>query len=419
MTSRRPSRGFTLIELLVVISIIAVLIGLLLPAVQAARKAASRMKCQNNMRQVVLGLTGFVNAKGSYPKAGTFRDVPGSTDGSAITNCFGGGTNFKGTFTTDGSPDSGPLYNWVVDILTYIDQQDLANSWNKDKAYFSAVSLNNTPSNAVIASKSIGILTCPDDLTFQAGMGNLSYVVNGGFSRWIGNTMIGWTNGPVAGSDTTTGPDWSQTGARGINIDIAIKTGVMFLGTASGKSQYDRNSGLNNLIDGSSQTVLVSENVLAGATRGSTILGTLDSNWSCPHPNFMMFIGSDKICPGGKCRSGNTNVATLTSNGASGQDGDDWDNANTKNNNNLEYINAGLSLGRGGLPVPVEQPLRRDHHRPVRRLGPVRLRVDQRDRLGQAAHPQRQQAAPGLQAAPARQRRVLIGSVDDRGQGPG
>src|SRR5438067_5518108 len=65
---RSSSRGFTLVELLVVIAIIGVLVALLLPAVQAAREAARRMKCTSSMRQLAIGLHNFHDVNSSFPK---------------------------------------------------------------------------------------------------------------------------------------------------------------------------------------------------------------------------------------------------------------------------------------------------------------------------------------------------------------
>src|SRR5437762_11152645 len=103
---RRGRSGFTLIELLVVIAIIAILIGLLVPAVQKVREAAARSQCQNNMKQLALACHNYHDVKKQLPPAAVMPPGVDATGGNAQVS-----VNF------------GP--NWVVFILPYFEQGNL------------------------------------------------------------------------------------------------------------------------------------------------------------------------------------------------------------------------------------------------------------------------------------------------------
>ena len=126
------NRGFTLVELLVVIAIIGVLVALLLPAVQAAREAARRSSCQNNLRQIVIALHNYEFANEHFP--------------AGVTNDVGPIKNVR----------EGDHMNWIARILPQLDE----------KARFARLDFSTGAygeKNKYVSGKSIGLLKCPSD----------------------------------------------------------------------------------------------------------------------------------------------------------------------------------------------------------------------------------------------------------------
>ncbi|MBN2577575.1 MAG: DUF1559 domain-containing protein [Pirellulales bacterium] len=215
MDLRKPvPSGFTLVELLVVIAIIGVFIALLLPAVQAAREAARRSQCMNNLKQISLGMLHYNEAMKHFP---------------------------PGKITRGPCCDTKSYANWAIEILPYIEQNALFDRYHHKK-------FNEDPENREVRETLVSLYVCPS----EEGAAKLDYPESG-----PGRTMR-WRRGSyrgVTGRSEGNGQwdcDWSSglpSGWRGV---------LHAVGTNSLEEEK-----IKYLIDGLSHTLAFGE----GATK--------------------------------------------------------------------------------------------------------------------------------------------------------
>ena len=227
LNRKKSNGGFTLIELLVVISIIAVLAGLLLPAIGMVRASARTAQCSNNLRQLGLATLAFEQSKSRFP---------GSSEIIA-RNRFN---------NTAGRPAS-----WLTVLMPYIDQSAVYSQWDTaNKQVFRTIQSNYRRRG--IASPNIvpnvTNLLCPSDYSLgnsrSPSFNNQSAVL----SNWLGNEQLPETSYVANGGRAQSNPNVAKK-ADGIFLDRVFKTNQTFRTT--------------DLSDGATQTLMLSENMQA------------------------------------------------------------------------------------------------------------------------------------------------------------
>src|SRR3954453_16454218 len=205
-------RGFTLIELLVVIAIIAILIGLLLPAVQKVREAAARAKCQNNFKQLALAVHNYHDPNGRFPIGAQGLPCPGVT-GSTVRTPF------------------------MPFLLPYFEQDNVYKLYDITQGF-------NAAANATAIGIKLMIFQCPSDDVrpqFTGSGGAADYKGNYGLNwgRWNYCDQGGPTANPAPLNVGAQGrsPFWERYGAKIAEISDGTSNTMMWIEMLQGHGE--------------------------------------------------------------------------------------------------------------------------------------------------------------------------------------
>jgi prepilin-type N-terminal cleavage/methylation domain-containing protein len=253
-------RAFTLVELLVVIAIIGILVALLLPAVQAAREAARRTQCQNNLKQIGLAMHNYL---------GTYSKLPGGV--GAFGCCWG---------------------TWQVRVLPFLEEENVSDLFlNSDGHDGTGIRYGSYPNNINVSSRRFPSLTCPSDIP-NAPIGdpritNHNYGVNYGNTSFFQTTLNGI---PFLGA-----PFNAYTGSTSDDGPVNASQGRTWTRV------YGRPVKLAEITDGTSNTLMIAE-VIQG--KNDDLRGF---SWWGGASGFVTFLAPNSNSPdvvtGGICRS--------------------------------------------------------------------------------------------------------------------
>jgi prepilin-type N-terminal cleavage/methylation domain-containing protein/prepilin-type processing-associated H-X9-DG protein len=291
---RDHARGFTLIELLVVIAIIAILIGLLLPAVQKIREAANRMKCSNNMKQCALALHNYNDTNNNFPPTAYAGPNVAYNDESNI----------------------GPT--WMIMILPYVEQDNLYRlystpiqnyiNWQQSNG---AAGTFNDQTWRPIATTVVKTYQCPSDPKINTPFNRLNA------QNWT-RSSYGANAGPAHPANTVNG--------NSPNITIPGTSTVITAGGVMAINWGD-NVGALSVEDGTSNTIMVNHlraGIDGNDPRGVWALGMVGSTYTAN-------------CPQGDCFGPND----------SGSNSDDVVGCTNAPQQNMGCWNGGYGQGNG------------------------------------------------------------------------